>query len=325
MLIIGGPTASGKSALAVAVAEALGGVVINADSMQVYRELAILTNRPPPAVLARVPHRLYGFLAVSEVCSVGRWREMALREIAACGSEGRLPVIAGGTGLYLRALVKGLAAVPEIPEAVRRAARVRHAELGGEAFHGELARRDPQMAARLVPIDAPRLIRAWEVVVATGNSLAQWLAEAKDVKAAAGLGRPSAMLILTPPREQLYEACNARFLEMIARGALGEARRLDELAASLASAPGRDPDLPALKALGVPELRRHLHGETTLEEAVAQAQRATRRYAKRQLTWFRHQVDGDAEGLMVIDARFSEDLLPGVFSFLRRILLTSQK
>ena len=178
IVVITGPTAGGKSGLALALAEAFDGVVINADSMQVYRELRILTARPGADALARAPHRLYGVLPGREPCSAGRWREMALDEIAAARTEGRLPLVVGGTGLYLRALAEGLAPVPNLPEAVREAARARHADLGGAAFHAELAARDPVMAARLEPGDSQRLIRAWEVLEATGRSLADWQAQA---------------------------------------------------------------------------------------------------------------------------------------------------
>ena len=176
-VILGGPTASGKSALALAVAREFGGTVINADSLQVYRELPILTAQPAAAAQAAFPHRLYGFLSASERCSAARWAALARAEIDAALAEGRLPIVVGGTGLYLRSLLHGLAPVPEIPADVRAAAKQRLAELGKTAFHAELARRDPAMAARIRPGDSQRMVRAWEVLEATGRSLADWQAQ----------------------------------------------------------------------------------------------------------------------------------------------------
>jgi tRNA dimethylallyltransferase len=286
VVAIGGPTASGKSALALAVAEAFGGTVINADSMQVYRELTILTARPEGADLARAPHALYGVLPASARGSAAWWRTAALAEIETARDAGRLPVVVGGTGLYLRALMNGLAEIPPVPEAVREEARRRFREVGGPAFRAELVARDPD-SARLDANDATRLTRAWEVVEATGRPLSEWQRESAH-------GAPGHLrfltAVLTPPREPLYAACDRRFGAMMERGALEEARALDAL--------GLDPDLPAMKALGVPELRRFLAGEWTLEQAVDKARQTTRNYAKRQLTWFRHQLPaspGDAQ------------------------------
>jgi len=280
VVIIGGPTASGKSALAVDVALAFGGTVVNADSMQLYRELDVLTARPGAEDLERAPHRLYGVLPGSERGSAARWRAMALDEIAAAHGAGRVPVVVGGTGLYLRALMEGLSAVPTVPEEVRRAAHARLEALGGEAFRAELVARDPAMA-RLNPGDTTRLTRAWEVLEATGRPLSEWQAERAE-------GPPPGLsfhvVILEPPRAALYERCDRRFVLMLEQGALEEVRRLDAL--------GLDPGLPVMKALGVPELRAHLHGAMPLDEAVAKGQQSTRNYAKRQGTWFRHQLAG---------------------------------
>ena len=301
VVAIAGPTASGKSALALTLAEAFDGVIINADSMQLYRELKILTARPGRADTAAVPHRLYGVIPAGEPCSAGRWRALALAEIAAAAVAGRLPILVGGTGLYLKAVMEGLAPVPKIPQAVRAAARALHARLGGEAFQAALRRRDPVMAGRLGPADSQRLIRAYEVVTATGRSLADWQEGGEGGEPAAGAGLPPgcaapenvmpghatptyAMVLLDPPRKALYEACDRRFTAMVERGAVDEVRRLDAL--------GLDPGLPAMKAVGVPELRRYLHGDVTLEAACDLARQATRRYAKRQVTWFRHQAPG---------------------------------
>ncbi|MEE9301912.1 MAG: tRNA (adenosine(37)-N6)-dimethylallyltransferase MiaA [Alphaproteobacteria bacterium] len=277
LIVVAGPTASGKSALALTLAEALDGVVINADSVQLYRELRILSARPGPDEEARAPHRLYGVLPAGEACSAGRWRALAEGEIERCWREGRLPIVAGGTGLYLRALLKGLAPVPSIPEAVRRRARTLYAELGGPAFRAELARRDPEMAARLVAGDRQRLMRAFEVMEATGRSLADWQRETPE-----GIRAGLHVLLLDPPRAALYDACERRVERMIAEGALDELEALAGLEL--------DPGLPAMKAVGVRELLAYLRGESALERAIAEAKKATRRYAKRQITWFRHQM-----------------------------------
>src|SRR6266568_6743651 len=259
VILIAGPTASGKSALALELAAALGGTIINADALQIYRDLRILSARPDDAALARVPHRLYGYLDAAERGSAGRWRELALAEIADTHTTGRLPIVVGGTGLYLRALQHGLAAIPPIPAAIREEAAALHRALGGAAFRERLAARDPVAAARLSPGDRQRLVRAWEVVYATGRPIGEWQA----APAAASPYR-FASILLAPPREALYAACDARFLGMIAAGALDEAAAL--------GVRGLDPELPVMKAVGVPELLRHLRGDIALDKAVAAAQ-----------------------------------------------------
>jgi tRNA dimethylallyltransferase len=312
VVIVAGPTASGKSALAVALAEALGGTIINADSMQVYRDLAVLTARPGAAELARAPHRLYGVIDAAEACSAGRWRGLALAEIAAARAAGRLPVLTGGSGLYLRALLEGLAPVPPVPAALREEARALHARLGGEAFRQALAVRDPEAAQGLAAGDTQRLIRAYEVVAATGRPLAHWR---RGQGPAAG--PPAAAVLLLPPRAELYAACDARFLQMMERGALAEAAAL--------LARGLDPALPAMRAVGVPELAALLAGRASREAAVAAAQQATRRYAKRQYTWFRHQMPEHAAlQKLVLEQQFSESLTPEILPFIRRALLTTK-
>jgi tRNA dimethylallyltransferase len=293
VVVIAGPTASGKSALALGVAEALNGTIINADSMQVYRDLAVVTARPGPEDLARVPHRLYGMLDGAELCSAARWAEMARQEIEATAAAGRLPMLCGGTGLYLRTLLFGIAPVPEIPEDVRKAGRQRHAEIGGEAFRDELARLDPVAAAKLHAGDSQRLMRAYEVVAATGMTLAAW--QAAQPPAETGLAPES--FILLPPRDALYAAIDRRFAGMVAAGALEEVEAL--VARSL------DPDLPVMKAVGVPELSAYLAGRIPLDLAISQAQQASRRYAKRQFTWFRHQMPG----ALVINEKYSINLI----------------
>jgi tRNA dimethylallyltransferase len=300
VIVVAGPTASGKSAAALAIAEAFGGTVINADSMQVYRDLPVLTAQPSAAARARAPHRLYGVLPADERCTVGRWRALAQAEIAAAHDDGRLPIVCGGTGLYLKALMQGLAPIPDVPPPIRAATAARHAALGAERFHAELAQLDPVMAARLAPGDTQRVRRAHEVITATGRSLAAYQAETD------GASGDFITLLLMPPREVLNAACARRCQAMMDGGALEEVQAL--LARNLA------PDLPAMKALGVRELARHLRGELDRGEALALFRQATRQYAKRQYTWFRHQLHG-AQGW---DAQFSESLKPEIFSFIRK-------
>ena len=308
VVMVTGPTAGGKSRLALDLADEFGGSVINADALQVYRELEILTARPDAAALARAPHRLYGVLPASEVCSAGRWLALALAEIEAARQADRLPIVVGGTGLYLQALERGLSAIPSIPEEVRVATRHRHRDLGGAAFHAALAARDPQAGAKLRPSDSQRLMRAWEVLEATGRSLFDWQRDSP-------LPPPYRFLrlALAPPRTVLYAACDRRFLEMLEAGALAEVERLLAL--------GLDPGLPAMKAVGVAELGAHLAGEISLEEAVARAQQATRRYAKRQYTW----LGGQGAGARIFAAQYSESLRVEIFKIICDFLLTPSR
>jgi tRNA dimethylallyltransferase len=305
VVVIAGPTASGKSALALELAAGLGGTIINADALQNYRDLRILSARPDDAALARVPHRLYGWRDAAERGSVGGWRQLALAEIAAAHRAGRLPIVVGGSGLYLRALQQGLAAIPAIPPAIRAEAAALYRALGGPAFRERLRECDPASAVRLPPCDRQRLVRAFEVVRATGVPIGEWQAG----RAAPAPCRFAAILVM-PPRAALYAACDARFAAMIAQGGLAEAAAL--------LARGLDPGLPAMKAVGVAELMRHLRGELALAEAVRLATRATRRYAKRQTTWFRHQMVAD----LVVEAQFSESLLRCSRHFIDHFLLT---
>ncbi len=314
VMMIAGPTASGKSALAAAVAAEWGGTVINADSMQIYRELSLLTARPRGAELKAAPHRLYGVLSGAEACSAGRWREMALAEVEAALAAGRLPILVGGTGLYLKVFAEGLSAVPEIPAGIRASARAELAELGNAAFHSRLAERDPVMAARLEPGDSQRLLRAWEVLAATGRSLADW-------QAAPGAPAPYrfARLCLLPPRPALYATCDARLEAMVGPKSEGGGA-LEEVEALLAL--GFDPALPVMKAVGVPEFAAYLAGELSLEAALAQAQQATRRYAKRQMTWLRHQFLGNDPTVNVMETQYSESRRVEIFAKIRQNLLT---
>ncbi len=310
VIIVAGPTASGKSALALALAEECGGAIINADSMQVYRDLPVLTAQPGAVERARVPHRLYGVIDAAEWCSAGRWRGLAVAEIERARAERRLPILVGGTGLYLRALLEGLAPVPPVSAGAREAARALHTRLGGAAFREALAALDPETAGRLDPGDTQRLIRAYEVAAATGRPLSDWR---RDQGPAPALR--SAAILLLPPRAALYAACDARFLTMMEQGALAEVQAL--LTRRL------DPSLPAMKAVGVAALAELVAGRSTREAAIAATQQATRRYAKRQFTWFRHQLP-ETQRLRryVIDAQFSESFMPEIFSFIRQFMLT---
>jgi len=278
-ILIAGPTASGKSALALALAERHGGTVINADSMQVYRDLSIITARPTAEEEARVPHRLYGHVDAAVNFSVGRWCTEFEAVLAEARGEGRAAVIVGGTGLYFSALTRGLAAVPPIPAQIRDDVRGRLAKEGVAALHAELARQDPAAAAHLRPGDRARVTRALEVVLATGRSLLLWHED--NMPARLDPAR-AAKIFLMPERDALLSRIDSRFDAMMAAGALDEVHTL--------AARHLDPSLPAMKAHGVPWLIRHLDGAITLAVAVEGAKRDTRQYTKRQATWFRNQL-----------------------------------
>jgi len=276
--VIAGPTASGKSALALRLAEATGGAIVNADSAQVYRDLPILSAASSAEDRARAEHLLYGVLDGAQPCSAADWAAMAKTEIARLHGEGRLPILVGGTGLYLRTLLDGIAPIPPIDPEIR--ARVRG---NGVAENlAELMPLDPVAATTLNPGDTSRIARALEVVKATGRTLAEW-----QERCEGGIGEQIELtaLALLPPRPWLYERCDKRFAHMIEQGAMAEVEALLERKL--------DPDLPVMRAIGVAELGAHLCGELTRDQAVAGGQQATRRYAKRQYTWFAHQPPPD--------------------------------
>jgi tRNA dimethylallyltransferase len=278
-ILIAGPTASGKSALALALAERCGGVVINADSMQVYRELRILTARPSPEEEARVPHALYGFIPAREAYSAGRYMADAARAIAAARARRRVPIVVGGTGLYFKALLEGLSPIPPVPEVVRARWRAEALRLGAAGLHRVLAERDPRIAARLRPTDPQRLVRALEVFEATGRSLADW----QQIPGQPLLAAERAVrIVVAPDRSELYRRCDTRLEVMLEQGGLEEVDGLRALAL--------DPKLPVMTALGVGPLLAHLGGALPLERAMAQAKADTRRYVKRQLTWLRRNM-----------------------------------
>ncbi len=283
MIVIGGPTASGKSGLALALAQKYTGVVINADSMQMYAGLPRLTAQPDAADKQRAPHRLYGALAPDQPCNAASWRAMALNEIERAAAQNLVPVVVGGTGLYINTLMHGLSPMPEVPASVRAAISADMARMGNDAFHAHLARHDPVMASRLHPGNTQRLIRAMEVLTHTGQSLAHFQALPPAPPPA---HLRFVLLTLLPPRGVLYARCEGRFNQMIEDGILDEVEafpRPEENAAPW----------PLHKALGYPELRAYLDGKITREEAVRAAQQSTRNYAKRQTTWFRNQLTAD--------------------------------
>ncbi len=287
-LIIAGPTASGKSALALAIAKKFGGTIINADAMQCYRELRVLTARPSPEDEAEAPHRLYGVRRANEPANAAWWREAAKAEMEAAG----FPILCGGTGMYFSSLIKGIADIPDPGEAARAEARRLLAETGPEALHAKL---DPETAAKLKPGDSQRIARAYEVLLGTGKGLAYWQAQ----PTARLEGWRLKMILLDPPRTALREAIETRFSAMLAAGALEEARAL--LAQNL------PPELPLLRAHGMPELAAFLRGETSLEEAKARACLATLQYTKRQMTWFRHQILVSKTDMQIIHSRIGSD------------------
>lgn len=298
-ILVAGPTASGKSALALTLAERLNGitgldpVIINADAMQCYRELRILTARPTPDDEARVPHALYGVRAADEPGSVAWWRDAAIGVMAEAHGAGRLPILTGGTGLYFSSLTEGLADIPDPGAGAREEARQLLKDIGSVALHARLAAADPDTAARLRPADSQRVARAWEVWRGTGRGLVAWQSQAP----APAPWRFWAILI-DPPRTELRAAIATRLAAMLREGAIEEVRALLAL--------GLDPALPLMRAHGVPELSAHLRGQITLEEAARRIELATGQYTKRQATWFRHHVLAAPPRMHTIHARIGD-------------------
>ncbi|MES2495348.1 MAG: tRNA (adenosine(37)-N6)-dimethylallyltransferase MiaA [Pseudomonadota bacterium] len=301
--LIAGPTASGKSALAVRLAEIADGVVINADASQVYADLRVLSARPDATEEARAPHRLFGYRDAAEACSAADWAVDAKRAIAEAQADGKLPILVGGTGLYLRTLIFGIAPVPEIDAAIRAEVRA----LPVEAAYVALLAEDPAMA-HLRPQDSTRIARALEVVRATGRSLSQWQAELTG-----GIidgVRPVAAILL-PPRDWLRDRCDSRFEAMLAQGAIEEVTKLRER--------GLDPMLPAMQAIGVRDIIAWQDGLIDRQTMVTRAQAATRQYAKRQYTWFRHQPPADWKR---IDTQLNDNEVDRIAIKLRKMALT---
>jgi tRNA dimethylallyltransferase len=279
VIVIGGPTASGKSALALALAERLHGVIVNADSMQLYAALPILSASPERAMMAVASHRLYGVLPPNETSTAAAWCGLARREIAAALQRGRQPIVVGGTGLYLEALTQGLSDIPPVPEDVRLRARAELATMGNPAFHARLVAADPA-SAHLAAGDSHRILRAWEVLQATARPLSDWQSE----RSGAG-GFSFRCVAIIPPRDALYRACDARFQHMMGQGALSEVEALIL---------GGGEAWPAMRTLGARPLADHIKGLIDRETAIALAQAATRQYAKRQTTWFRNRFMREA-------------------------------
>ncbi len=278
-VLIAGPTASGKSALAIELARRMGGSIINADSMQVYADLHVLSARPTPDEMAEVPHHLFGHVDGSENYSVGRWLADAVRTMDEVWAAGRLPILAGGTGLYFKALTQGLSDIPTVDPAVRERVRAGAEGLAPGDLHAQLAARDPATAARLRPTDPQRILRALEVFEATGQPLSSFQSARQPPALAGGSWRG---FFVEVGRPTLTARIDARFLAMMEHGALEEVRAL--------GARGLDPALPVMRAHGVPGLLAHLRGESSLEDAIARGQMDTRHYAKRQVTFVRHQL-----------------------------------
>lgn len=307
VIVVGGPTASGKSALALALAERFGGEIVNADSMQIYEDLPIVTARPGADDESRAPHHLYGLLGMEDRCSAGQWRDRALGVVQNIQNRGAVPVVVGGTGLYLKALMTGLHTMPTVPKDVRARLNRRLDEEGAQVLHAELSVSDPATAAGLNPADGQRIVRALEIFEHTGRGLRSWQAgKAEDAPADLRFFN----IVLLPPREQLYEAANDRFDRMLEKGAV------DEVATLLARSPAED--FPLLKAVGVPPIRRFLDAEIDRERLRELGKRDTRRYAKRQMTWFRRQFIPQ----MTIETKYSEINLDKIFSEIRKNLLT---
>lgn len=307
VIVIGGPTASGKSATALALAEEFGGEVVNADSMQIYEDLPIITARPDPTDRKRVPHHLYGVLGLEERCSAGQWRERAVEAIREIHERGGIPIVVGGTGLYLKALMTGLHDIPAVPAEIRNGLNERLAEEGAPALHAELTSSDPATASGLNPGDGQRIVRALEIFVHTGRGLRSWQTGQTEDAPPDLRFFPLALL---PPREGLYATANERFDVMLENGAV------EEVASLLDRSPPED--FPLLKAVGVPPIRAYLGEEIDRERLKELAKRDTRRYAKRQMTWFRRQFIPE----ITIETKYSEIIMDEIFSEIRKFLLT---
>lgn len=281
--IIAGPTASGKSALAIKRAHELDGEIVNCDSRQIYNELPILSAQPSEADKAQAPHHLYGILHPNDTCSAGSWREMAMPIIEDILERGATPIITGGNGLYIKTLIEGLSPIPDVPDDIRAAAVARQAELGNPAFHAELEKRDPETAAKYHPMHTARLIHAWEILEATGKPLAYWQSLPKSAPPDDWVFN---ITIVMPDRENLYARCDARFEQMLEQGAMEELESFDRKVET-----GEiSPDSVLIKTVGATALRAWRDGRITRDDAVKLAQTETRQYAKRQTTWFKNQM-----------------------------------
>jgi tRNA dimethylallyltransferase len=299
-VMIAGPTAAGKSALAMTLAARIDGVIINADSMQLYRDLRILTARPDEQDEAQIPHRLYGVLDAAERASVARWLDLVAVEATAARKADRMPIIIGGTGMYLQAAWDGIAAIPAVPDDIHTACITELAQTGGSAFRAALGRHDPVTADRLFDGDSQRLVRAMGVVRATGRPISAWQQDPHQ----GAVDGTALKIAVVPPREQVYQAINARFAGMMESGAIAEVEAL--------AARKLDPGLPVMKAIGVREIIAMQQGKLDRADAIERASRDSRHYAKRQLTWLRNNYNADYS----IDSQLSERNIEEIFSYL---------
>ena len=304
-IVICGPTASGKSALAMKLANELNGEIINADSMQVYNELKILTSRPSTNDTENIPHNLFGIRKMVEPFSLNIWIKLAKQSISQIIDRGRIPIACGGTGMYIHYLSKRLSKIPEIPNTVRLQAREKLKVLGNENFSKELIKLDPLLGNKIPIGDSQRLTRAWEVLKATGQSLATWNMEPDQPT---GLSLYHVLLI--PDREILYRICDQRFLGFMDQGAVAEAETIKNM--------NLDPSLPAMKALGLSQIIKYLDGEMYLDDAIKHAQQKTRNYAKRQMTWFRNQLKPNFSYTKPYDGSIDQGLMIEVSKFLKK-------
>ena len=306
-IIIGGPTASGKSALAFALAKVVKGVIINADSQQLYRDFPLLTSCPDQDQLEQIPHKLYGCLDPLSNLSVAQWREWANEECQRAWRNGSIPIITGGSGLYLKVFLQGLSPIPPVSEMIRKEGRLLLDKMGNEGFYRLLTREDPLIASLLHPHNSQRLARAWEVMRATGRSLAEWQ---KDPCLDAFSGEKCVITVM-PPRNSLYHSCDERFDHMIKRGAIEEVRHY-------VKDRGVDQDYSMIHILGFSQILDYLRGRLPIDQAKMQAQAATRHYAKRQVTWFKNQIISNK----TISEKYSERIFDEILSFIKIFLLT---
>lgn len=300
VIVVAGPTAVGKSRLAVEIARAMDGIVINADSQQQYRDLPILSARPTLCDMTGIQHKLFGDLGPKDTSSAVEWADKAAREISDTVNRGKIPIVVGGTGLYLRALMEGLVDIPPVPREVRAAAVAILDDIGHAAFYERLKKRDPVIAQRISPSDTHRMIRAWEVAEATEMPLSNWQA----TPASPPVKAKYHSVVIMPQREVLYQACDDRFLEMVGKGAVEELRVFLESEGAL--------DMPIMKMLGARELASHLSGEMSLNDAMAAAQTATRHFAKRQVTWFKNNFSTNCMIKMKYSENIKEEILPNI-------------
>ena len=306
VVVIAGPTASGKTALALKLAGALNGglegEVVNADSMQVYKDLPILTAIPDPSEQAAAPHHGYGILDGGERCSVARWLDLTRGFVADIHARGKIPILTGGTGMYLRAAIEGISPIPEIPPSFRAEATLEYDRLGGAAFRQRLAEKDPVLAARLEDGDRQRLIRGMEVVLATGQPLSRL----QEIPPQGQINAAFTTITIMPPRDQLYDAINRRYPMMLEKGGVAEAEALMDR--------GLDPSLPLMKAVGLPPVLAYLRGEIDRDRMIEQACQDSRRYAKRQMTWFNNQLQANFCEDSPYFEQFSESFIEKILS-----------